>query len=168
MQPRSAKASGKDFPYNSKTVCFIEVGKAGKVTQGADLDAYRRAVAGESTLYAVWPGNWSSDLFVIDDLDEYARAVGITHDVERTGLQDHKHTVEWKLSPYEDNPDGVYISIDLRLTCGCTIHDLDVFAAQMREQRGWDIATTTGWGLMEIPPIHNRPNTRSVFAVKAF
>ncbi len=57
MEPRSAKASGKDFPYRSKTVCYIEIDKTGKVTQGADLDAYKRAVAGESTLYAVWPGN---------------------------------------------------------------------------------------------------------------
>jgi len=27
-----------------------------------------------TTLYAVWPGKWSSDLFIIDDLDGFAKA----------------------------------------------------------------------------------------------
>jgi hypothetical protein len=33
---------------------------------------------------AVWPGQWSSDLFEIDDLDEFAKALRIKHDEERT------------------------------------------------------------------------------------
>ncbi|WP_430495958.1 hypothetical protein ACQRWP_16900 [Micromonospora trifolii] len=36
------------------------------------MQAYERAVAGTSRLFAVWPGNYSSDLFAIDDLDAYA------------------------------------------------------------------------------------------------
>ncbi|RSM60067.1 hypothetical protein DMB66_25620 [Actinoplanes sp. ATCC 53533] len=43
-------------------------------------------MAGTSRLFAVWPGDYSSDLFVIDDLDAYARAVGLIHDETRTGL----------------------------------------------------------------------------------
>lgn len=74
VDPRSAGAVGVDFPYTSRTTCYIEVHKDGDVTHGADRAAYERAVTGESRLYAVWPGEWSSHLFVIDDLDEYARA----------------------------------------------------------------------------------------------
>ena len=37
------------------------------MTQGADTAAYQRALAGESRLFAVWPGNWRSDLFAIDE-----------------------------------------------------------------------------------------------------
>jgi hypothetical protein len=45
----------------------------------------RSAKVGQSRLFAVWPGNYRSDLFVVDDLDEYARANGLIHDQERTG-----------------------------------------------------------------------------------
>jgi len=143
--PRSAAAAGKDFPYRAHTTCYIEVHDDGTVSQGVDVQAYQRAVAGTSRLYAVWPGEWSSDLFAIDDLDEYARAVGILHDVERTGLADHDHQVRWQPSAYNTNPRASYLSVEVFLDCGCTIHDLDVFAAQMRAQQGWDVATSGGW-----------------------
>lgn len=146
LQPRSAKAVGKDFPYRLSTMCYIEVHGDGSVTHGRDAETYRRARAGESRLYAVWPGEWSSHLFVIDDLDEYAKAFGIVHDEERTGLADHHHGVRWEVASWEDKPDGTYISIEVWLDCGCEVRDLNVFAKQMREQRGWDIATTRGWG----------------------
>jgi len=80
------------------------------------------------------------------DLDEYARAVGIVHDEERTGLAQHRHDVSWSVSPYEGKPQGAYITIDVRLNCGCQIHDLTSFALHMREQQGWDIATSRSWG----------------------
>lgn len=147
MEPRSAADVGKDFPYRSPTTCFIEVHHDGKVTQGGGREAYDRARSGQSRLFAVWPGQWRSDLFSIDNLDEYARALGIIHDRERTGLADHVHKVRWAISPYEDKPDGVYISIEVWLDCGCTINGLEgleVFAAQMQKQRGWDIPKSSG------------------------
>jgi hypothetical protein len=145
-EPRSASAAGKDFPYKSPTTCFIEVAEDGTVTQGGGHEAYERASAGKSRLFAVWPGRWSSDLFVIDDLEEYARAIGIVHDEGRTGLAEHEHDVSWTVSPYEKKPDGLYITIEVRLNCGCQIRDLKTFASHMREQKGWEIATTRGWG----------------------
>ena len=33
------------------------------------IEAYKRSKDKITTLYAVWPGNWSSDLFIIDDLE---------------------------------------------------------------------------------------------------
>ncbi|WLQ34666.1 hypothetical protein P8A18_15025 [Streptomyces castrisilvae] len=98
MQPRSAGAEGTKFPYQLGTMCYIEVHKDGSVTHGHDAQTYRRVLAGDSQLYAVWPGEWSSHLFVIDDLDEYAKALGIVHDEERTGLAEHQHDVRWELS----------------------------------------------------------------------
>jgi hypothetical protein len=83
---------------------------------------------------------------MIDDLDDYAKAVGIFHDEERTGLAEHAHEVRWAVAPYEDKPQGTYISINVWLDCGCEIRDRAVFASQMRQQRGWDIATSGGWG----------------------
>jgi hypothetical protein len=145
-EPRSAGALGADFPYTLETMCYLEVSTDGTVHWGTDASTYERALAGDVRLYAVWPGNWASHLFVIDDLDQYARAFGIVHDVERTGLAEHEHQVRWSISPYEEKPTGVYISIDVWLDCGCEIRDLPSFAKHMRGQKGWDIATTTGWG----------------------
>jgi len=146
QEPRSAGALGSEFPYTLATMCYIEVARDGSVRWGNDTSTYERALAGDSRLYAVWPGQWSSHLFVIDDLDQYAGAFGIVHDPERTGLADHEHQIRWAVSPYEDKPNGAYISIDVWLDCGCEIRDLPAFAKQMRDQRGWDIATTSGWG----------------------
>ena len=137
---------GSEFPYTLSTMCYIEVAKDGSVTWGSARESYERALTGDSTLYAVWPGQWSSHLFVIDDLDQYARGLGIRHDEERTGLTDHVHNIEWSISPYESKPSGSYVTIELRLACGCSIKDLRAFATQMHTQKGWDIATTTGWG----------------------
>jgi hypothetical protein len=145
-EPRSAASSGAAFPYRDRTVCYIEVATGGAVTDGAGRDAYLRARAGESRLFAVWPGQHRSDLFVIDDLDAYAKALNIIHDPKRTGLADHEHRVRWSLGAREDNPKGAWVAIDVRLDCGCQIRDIAAFAAQMKAQRGWDIPTSTGWG----------------------
>ncbi|MGK5548420.1 hypothetical protein ACSNOH_27375 [Streptomyces sp. URMC 127] len=147
MEPRSAAATGKDFPYTARTTCYIEVHDDGTVTHGNDRAAYERAMAGKSRLFAVWPGEWSSHLFAIDDLNEYAKAHGIKHDEERTGLKEHVHDVQWEPNPYaKDNPRSPYIGISVTLNCGCTIQDLRAFAAHMQEQRGWTVATSGGWG----------------------
>ena len=152
MQPRSAKASGLDFPYAHPTTCYIEVTSDGTVSHGAGPKAYQRAKAGASRLFAVWPGQHRSDLFAIDDLDEYARAIGLIHDPNRTGLEEHEHQVRWKPSACgNDNPRSQYADINVELDCGCTIRDLRVFATQMRKQRGWDIATSGGWGSSGAP-----------------
>ncbi|MGW0366467.1 hypothetical protein [Streptomyces sp. NPDC002990] len=145
MEPRSAAAAGRDFPYTARTTCYIEIHKDGRLTHGTDRATYERVVAGESKLYAVWPGEWSSHLFVIDDLDEYAKAHGIKHDGRRTGLAEHVHQVRWTESDGERNSRSPYIGIGVSLDCGCKIQSLDVFAAQMREQKGWAVATSVGW-----------------------
>ncbi|ROP39064.1 hypothetical protein [Saccharothrix texasensis] len=144
--PRSAGALKADFPYTLQTMCYVEVHQDGTVRFGHDGDAYERARSGESRLFAVWPGEWSSDMFAIDDLDEYARAFGIVHDEKRTGLAAHQHDVTWRTDPHESKPNGSYVGIELRLACGCEVNDLATFARQMGEQQGWDVATSRGWG----------------------
>ncbi|MET9759563.1 hypothetical protein ABZ016_10965 [Streptomyces sp. NPDC006372] len=148
MEPRSAAAAGRDFPYTAGTTCYIEVHEDGRVTHGDSRAAYERAVAGRSRLFAVWPGQWSSDLFLIDDLDEYAKAHGIKHDQDRTGLSEHVHDVAWteETAFKNTNPRSPYISICLTMKCGCEIRNLDAFAKQMLEQQGWNVATSVGWG----------------------
>jgi hypothetical protein len=144
--PRSAGELGESFPYTLTTMCYIEIDRDGAISWGVGIDAYERTKKGESRLYAVWPGQWSSQLFVIDDLDQYAGAFGIIHDEKRTGLADHEHQVRWELSPFERKPNGSYITVDVWFDCGCVFRDINTFASHMRQQRGWDVATTGGWG----------------------
>jgi len=70
------------FPYGSKLVCYFEVWDDGSIEQisvskkGLSA-AYERAVSGKTKIYAVWSGQWRSDLFIIDDLEIFAESVGI-------------------------------------------------------------------------------------------
>jgi hypothetical protein len=82
---RSAKKSD-NFPYGMSTICYIEVDKNGNVSQVPHknksdrpqvIEAYKRVLNKTTALYAVWPGNWRSDLFIIDDLDAFAREFGL-------------------------------------------------------------------------------------------
>ena len=71
---RSSKEAGC-FPYGSSTVCYMELTKDGNIkqlmTRESKGEALRNANAGDSKILAVWPGRWRSDLFIIDDLDEF-------------------------------------------------------------------------------------------------
>jgi len=87
---RSAKEN-KEFPYRMNTVCYFEVDNNGKVSQvhhknksdlPGVLEAYQRAKNKTTTLYAVWPGSWRSDLFIIDDLDVFAQRFDLVDSIE--------------------------------------------------------------------------------------
>jgi len=68
--------------YKGKLVCYFEVWDDGSIEQinvskkGLSA-AYERAVSGKTKIYAVWSGQWRSDLFIIDDLEIFAESVGI-------------------------------------------------------------------------------------------
>jgi hypothetical protein len=66
-----------DFPYLSNKVCYIVV-RDGLPVQLRYRDGIRQAIqdasADKCALFAVWPGEWRSDLFRIDDLHAAARA----------------------------------------------------------------------------------------------
>jgi hypothetical protein len=143
---RSAKASDM-FPYSSKLVCYIELSGDGKISQidtsyESVADAYERAASDKSTIYAVWPGRWSSDLFIVDDLDAFADAFGIPRP------DSHKHDIFWKLSSIDDGISR-YARVDIIFSCGCEINDNNIIkiARDLREQMGWDMAMSTGWGM---------------------
>jgi hypothetical protein len=133
-----------DFPYTLPTVCYLEVRSDGSVHSPPPDGVEARVRASESRLYAVWPGKYRSDLFLIDDLDDYEKALGIQHDPVRTGLQDHNHEIAWQLSPDEQKPASSYVFVDTTLECGCEIKDLKAFARQVHDQLGWDVAITGG------------------------
>jgi len=140
--PRSAKDS--PFPYASPRVCYLALDQEGTLSQvdthfAAVCDAYRRAAEGEIRLYAVWPGQYRSDLFEIDDLNAFADAFGVMRP------DGHIHDLEWKLSRIDDGKSR-YAYVDIVFRCGCTLsfQNIKKFANDMRAQKGWDIATSKG------------------------
>ncbi len=140
---RSAKESGY-FPYSSKQVCYIEVDKHGNISQvdhtgSAMFAAYHNAVSGKSKIYAVWPGNYRSDLFEIDDLNALADAFGVTRP------DSHVHQLEWALSNIDDGK-SLYADLDICFHCGCQLNfdNIKKFALDMKEQKHWDVATSKG------------------------
>lgn len=70
MTDARTTSSVKDFPFQSPRICYIEVAADGSVAQLRYAPEIRegraRAATGESRLYAVWPGTYRSDLFVVD------------------------------------------------------------------------------------------------------
>lgn len=142
---RSAKEQ-EYFPYDSKTTCYILVRKNNEVEQVNHsisnlTEAYNSVLNGDAKLFAVWPGQYRSDLFVVDDLNAFADAVGIPRKA------DHIHKIKYKLSKYDDGKSRSAL-VTCSLECGCSFSKMGIkkFANNMREQRGWDVATSKGWG----------------------
>lgn len=141
---RSAKEQNY-FPYDSKTTCYILVRNNGEVDHITHSlsnlkNAYDNVLKGEAKLYAVWPGNYRSDLFIIDDLNAFADAVGIPR------KSDHIHKIKWKLSEHDDGK-SVSALVEITFECDCSLSKMGIkkFANDMREQRGWEVATSKGW-----------------------
>ncbi len=142
---RSAKEC-KEFPYASKSICYIEVFPDGCVRQVSPSlseikPTYNNVTNNKSTLYAVWPGKWKSDLFIIDDLNLLADAYGIDY----PGA--HSHKIKWKISTIDDGK-STYAYVDITFLCDCELSHNNImgFATDMKKQYGWDVATSKGIG----------------------
>lgn len=68
-----------EFPWHAAPVCYIVVAAEG-VRQVRYIDdkraAARAAIDGKIDLFVVWPGQWRSDLFQVDNPEAMAKAVG--------------------------------------------------------------------------------------------
>jgi hypothetical protein len=72
------KASQQEhFPYLASTVTFIGVSVTDHVIEQAKTKAQKRAMVASTKesdiLLAAWPGQWSQDIFVLDDRAEALR-----------------------------------------------------------------------------------------------
>lgn len=66
------------FPYGSKVVCYIEHTKDNEIKQVGNYvhekqEVYHRVKNEGSKLYAVWPGQYRSDIFEIDNIEMYGK-----------------------------------------------------------------------------------------------
>jgi len=75
---RKASEVEYGFPYGSKLVCYIEHTKDKEINWVQNYaqekrDVYYRVKNEGSKLYAVWPGQYKSDMFEIDNIELYAK-----------------------------------------------------------------------------------------------
>lgn len=132
------------FPYSSKLVCYFEADQYGNIsqldhTEQAISAAYQKAIQKQTKIYAVWPGNYRSDLFEINDLNALADAFGVSRP------DDHVHDIEWSISSMDDGKSS-YALVDIVFKCGCSLdfNNIKKFANDMKLQKGWVVATSTG------------------------
>lgn len=134
-----------DFPYGSRRVCYIGVDTNGHVYQirnsHTEIEmAYNNAVGNKTKIFAVWPGEYRSDLFMVEDLAALADAFGVDRP------DDHQHIITASLSPYDDGK-SQYADVEVGFECGCVLNNnnLKKIANDMKKQKGWDMATSVGW-----------------------
>lgn len=65
---RTSAVTGAVFPSAEDTTAIFEVHSDGTLIEGHSAAAVKRAAAGLSRIFAVWPGKWESDVFWVDDL----------------------------------------------------------------------------------------------------
>jgi hypothetical protein len=106
LRPTSAVES---FPWLVKLVTLVRVTPNGVVTQ-AKSDGEKRAMLGQADeqdlVLAAWPGEWSQDVFVVDDLKGARVSVGLP-----------RHKVATKVSS-PPTPANAYVDRDCTLPVG--------------------------------------------------
>lgn len=71
------------FPFDSPTCCTLFIGNDGsfhQVYKNKELEYYTSVKEGNGNLLIVWPGQYRSDAFLVDDIDQYGRAKGFVVD----------------------------------------------------------------------------------------
>jgi hypothetical protein len=66
------------FPYRGKTIAYVVVTMDGEISNPQYVGERRSATEalrdGQAQVFAVWPGQYRSDLFVIDDPKAFSAA----------------------------------------------------------------------------------------------
>jgi hypothetical protein len=75
---RVASSVEDGFPYKDGLVSYVVVTRDGEISNPRYVDDRRAAARtlrdGEAQVFCVWPGQYRSDLFVIDDANEFFNA----------------------------------------------------------------------------------------------
>jgi hypothetical protein len=73
--------SETSFPFDwPGRVCYFELNKGNMLwikTRDETREAVRRALTGKTKIYAAWPGQYRTDLFLVDNVAKMAEALKI-------------------------------------------------------------------------------------------
>lgn len=133
-------SENQEFPFLSKSLCYYELlnNKLEDLSRDETLlkNAYIRAKNGESKIYITWHGNYRTDMFELDNLNDFGQSFGFEQ-------QNHIHDIEWKY--YDKEEKGAYISLDIKFNCGCTFDGCGGIRKLQKElllQKGWDMSAS--------------------------
>lgn len=139
----------KDFPFLNSTNCYIEIQKNGTVINIPHKnksdhrfiqESYVRVKNEDSKLYVVYPGKWSADLFIVDDMNAFAVAFGFEC------VDNHNFpSFQWNISDY-DKREGRSVWVDIIFACGFELsrNNINAFADFVHKQLGWAVSTSKG------------------------
>lgn len=72
-------ASESPFPYGwpGNSVCYFTMNRNKPVPMRSRDDMRAVLARKNPTIFAVWPGQWRSDMFIIDEVNLLREAVGV-------------------------------------------------------------------------------------------
>jgi hypothetical protein len=90
-------SENEPFPWTARLVTLLRIGRDGSVQQ-AKIDGEKAAMLGAARegdlVLAAWPGDWSQDIFVVDDLRTARIALGVPRNgVEATNAASRRQPV---------------------------------------------------------------------------
>jgi len=141
------------FPYKNPNNCYIEVLLDGTVRgiahkNKSDINeieaAYVRVCNRESRLFCAWPGNYSTNLFEIDDLNAFADAFGF---ICETNSDEHIHSFTWEVDEKNSTSRTAYVRIKFACDCESPLYDSrEKFDTFLQKHLDWSVATSRGRG----------------------
>jgi hypothetical protein len=122
-------STSESFPYGADTVPCILI-KGGKITW-ANNRAGKLALLKErgGKILAIWPGQWSSDVFEIDDRIRARAALGDESALKAIATCKHQFKL---LSERQDSKQTR--SVEVELTCGCEPGHSTIAVLDMKRQ----------------------------------
>ena len=139
-----------EFPWNEKTISYIYFDKnlnSYQVGSNRDIsheNAYQLAKSGEGKIIAVWPGNYRSDAFLIDDLNLYGLQFGCVKNPLPIKIVGYIHD-----NPFNyDTKQTKYISFFYEGTDGDITrmpNFLERLSDMLYDKFGWKIAMGKGY-----------------------
>ena len=103
---------------------------------------YIRARNHESKIFCAYPGNYSTDLFEIDDLNAFADAFGF---MRETNSNEHVHSFTWEVDEKYSTSQTAYVRIKFACECESPLYDAgDGFDTFLQKHLGWSVATSKG------------------------
>ena len=141
-----------EFPWKDRNICYVYFDKdlnayqIGSTKDISALNAYEMAKAGKGKIVAVWPGQYRSDAFLIDKLDDYGVAFGFSYKplpIEIVGFISNGNSSG--ISKHYDffiKDDNDIVSFDDTF--------IDRFSEDLKHKYGWTVTKSKGYGMQGI------------------
>jgi len=136
-----------NFPWKDRKISYVFVDKSLNVFQvGGYWDishesAYKKAKEGLGKLIAVWPGSYTTDAFLVDNLDDYGAVFGFVMKVLPVKIIGYKRKTDYDLKVSK------YVCFYLETKEDLSLSDLFItqFSMMIQKKYGWRVCTSKGY-----------------------